>query len=172
MSDRPPLHPIQWEQIELAAKQVDASYWRELKTLQVHYAGPATLSPAKTPLLLLNRLEMYAGALFRLEAAQYPKENSHYRAWLEALAARIMSRVLRAVEEVDAVSPDAKLTWHSLGIDKMRDGLEVFFRVVVAEYAGNATKAPLQGAMEAQPQPAGHMLAPEKPTQREKIRPQ
>lgn len=154
MSDRPPLHPIQWEQTELAAKQVDATYWKELKTLQVHYDGPATISPSKSPLLLLNRLEMYAGALFRLEAAQYPKDDPHYRAWLEALAVRIVSRVLRAVEEVDAVSPDAKLTWHSLGIDKMRDGLETFLQVVITEYAGRAIRASLQDAIEPRPQPA------------------
>lgn len=123
MSDRPPLHPIALEQLERAAKKIDADYWRVLKALQVDYHGPETLSPAKTPELLLNQLQMYAGKLFRLEEPNYPKSSSSYGLWLAALAERITARVLRTVEEVDADSI-AKLNYHGLAMDKVRKTLE------------------------------------------------
>jgi hypothetical protein len=137
MSDRPPFQPAQWELIELATKQVDAGYWKVLKSQQIHYDGPETLSPAKTPALLLNKLEMYAGALFRAEGDQYPKKHSDYREWLTALSGRIIARILRAIDEVDATNESpAKLSYHGLSSDAAREGLERFLAIIVNEYVG------------------------------------
>jgi hypothetical protein len=136
MSDRPPFHQLVLEQLEIAAKRIDLKYWHALKSFQIDYTGPDTLSPTKTPVLLRNELTMYAGALFRLEADQYPKNDGNYAAWLVTLSNRITARILHAVEELEASEGTGKLSYHGLSVDAMREGLQVFLALVVFEYAG------------------------------------
>jgi hypothetical protein len=144
MSDRPPLPPVSWELIELVCKRVDVEYWGILKTFQVHYEGPATLSPVKTPALLLNRLELYAGALFRAEGDQYPKDDPKYGLWLNQLAARIIARILRAVDEIEGASPQAKLSYHGLATEATQARLEAMMATVVREYVDRASARDLE----------------------------
>jgi hypothetical protein len=136
MSDRPPLHQLVQEQLEVAAKHIDAKYWHALKAFQIEYVGPETLSPPKTPVLLKNQLTMYAAALFRLEADQYPKGDGKYTAWLRALSQRTTARVMHTVEELQASEGKAKLSYHGLTLEAMRENLQVFFAIVLYEYAG------------------------------------
>jgi len=139
MSDRPPLHPTQWDLIELATKRVDAEYWAILAAEQRHHDGPKTLSPAKTPALLLNKLEMYAGALFRAEGDQYPKDVSSLGHWLTLLSARIVARVMQTVDEVEDASPKAKISYHGLDMAEARKRLEWVLEQVVSNYVFEAT---------------------------------
>lgn len=160
MSDRPPLHPIALEQLERAAKKIDADYWHVLKALQVDYRGPKTLSPPKTPQLLLNHLQMYAGGLFRLEELNYPKDSSSYGLWLAALAERIIARVIQTVNEVEASPEDARLAYHGLGMNEMRTGLRSFLSVVISEYSGapmSSTTGPgiIRASLERRRRPSG-----------------
>ena len=139
MSDQPPLHPAQWDLIELATKRVDVEYWAVLAAEQRHHDGPKTLAPAKTPALLLNKLEMYAGALFRAEGDQYPKDVSRLGHWLTQLSTQIVARVMQAVDEVEAESDKAKLSYHGLDMAKARKQLEWVLEQVVSNYVFDAT---------------------------------
>jgi len=139
MSDQPPLHPAQWDLIELATKRVDVEYWAVLAAEQRHHDGPKTLAPAKTPALLLNKLEMYAGALFRAEGDQYPKDVSRLGHWLTQLSTRIVARVMQTVDEVEAESDKAKLSYHGLDMGEARKALESMLAQVVSSYVFEAT---------------------------------
>jgi hypothetical protein len=120
--------------IELVCKRVDAEYWGVLKSFQVHHEGPKTLSPTKTPALLLNRLEMYAGALFRAEGDQYPKAGADYGLWLSFLSGRIVARIMQTVDEVEATSAKAKLSYHGLDGEKARERLTALLADAVDRY--------------------------------------
>jgi hypothetical protein len=139
MSDQPPLHPAQWDLIELATKRVDVEYWTVLAADQRHHDGSKTLAPAKTPALLLNKLEMYAGALFRAEGDQYPKDVSRLGHWLTQLSTQIVARVMQAVDEVETESDKAKLSYHGLDMDEARKRLELVLAQVISNYVFEAT---------------------------------
>jgi hypothetical protein len=125
--DRPPLDPRVYDLIELTLYKADQRHWDQLAPMQVApvVGFPKSLPPPKLRALLLNRLEVYAGELFKLEADQYSefKNRAEYPAWLSRLADRVIARVFSRVEILERANKPATLAYHGLTDDEVRASL-------------------------------------------------
>jgi hypothetical protein len=102
--DRPPLHEITCEQIDMLLHRVDERHWLVIAKMRVpKYIPPSVPVPPQAPLHLLNNLNSYASELFRAEADNYEqfRSDGRYPAWLSKLAGRVVTRVLDAVDKIE-----------------------------------------------------------------------
>ena len=127
-SDRPPLDPRVYDLIELSLYGADQRHWDQLAPMQVTpQQGPPTSLPApKLRVMLLNRLEVYAGDLFKLEADQYSefKSRADFPAYLSRLGDRVIARVFKTIEILERANSPATLAYHGLTDDEIRADLK------------------------------------------------
>lgn len=125
--DRPPLDPRVYDLIELTLYKADQRHWEQLEPMQVApLTGPPKSLPApRLRAMLLNRLEVYAGDLFKLEADQYGefKNRADYPAWLSRLADRVIARVFSRIEILERANEPSTLAYHGLTDDEIRADL-------------------------------------------------
>jgi hypothetical protein len=115
--ERPPLHPIAREQIDVLLYKVDERHWPGIAAFKepLFYPLSVPVLPPR-PLQFTNYLQVYASVLFKTEADQYDqfRKEEQYPAWLSRLADRVIVRVLDAVDKVEAGNPKmATLPWGS-----------------------------------------------------------
>jgi hypothetical protein len=103
--------------------------------------GPPAPLPAKKPEHLRIRLEIYACRLFITESKEYPADPK-MEIWLSKLVDRVISRVMQAVNTLDAPHMFAALlgekqkyalTWHGLSQDAMRNAIQRSLEKIKAE---------------------------------------
>jgi hypothetical protein len=173
--DRPPLNPIIFELIDRTLHKIDTDHWQSLAAMQVgpQFGVPETLRAPKSPALLLNALQVYAGALFKAEADNYEelRKDGTYPAWLSRLAHRIVIRVLSVVGDIDRANVPASLKYHGLPDSAIRDNLEQLLRGLENHYAWRDSGPQIHTALPAFEQPSkSKSLADPKLTERETLR--
>lgn len=144
MSDpeRPPLHPVILEQIDMLLYKVDQRHWPLIDGMQIPvFIPPNVPVPPQLPLQLLGFIRAYAGDLFKSEADQYGsfRGDERYPFWLSKLAERVIGRVLESVAKIDSANPNLILGYHGLGLPEMTDGLRRFLAEVVDHYQWKPT---------------------------------
>jgi hypothetical protein len=94
------------------------------------------LPPPKLRARLLNRLQVYAGELFKLEADQYSefKNDPRYPAWLSRLADRVIARIFKTIEILERANEPATLAYHELTDDDIRAGLRQLLWEIANHY--------------------------------------
>lgn len=131
--ERPPFHPYELEQIEVQFHDVDKRFWAALRDLQVEtpfvvagftLGGPGKPAPPKRPEELKVTLWQYADSLFYVEASKYPKPDERLRRWLENLASRLETRVLRQVRDLERGSFQRNLSYHQLSNEEMLEAVQ------------------------------------------------
>ncbi len=146
--EKPPLDPRVYDLIELSHYKADQRGWDELEPMQVApVVGPPKFLPApKLREMLLNRLRVYAGDLFKLEADQYSeyKTKPEYPAWLSKLADRVIARVFNTVEILERAKEPATLAYHALTDDEIRGGLKLFLLEIENGYVWEGASSPIQ----------------------------
>jgi hypothetical protein len=124
--ERPPLHPVICEQIDMLLYRVDQRHWPLIEGMQVAVFIPPNIPvPPQLPLQLLGIVRAYAGDLYKSEADQYEqfRGDARYPAWLSKLAERVMGRVLESVDKIDHTNPNLLLGYHGLDQPTMSEGL-------------------------------------------------
>ena len=94
MSDRPPLHPIMREQIDMLLHKVDERHWPQITAMRVKSYYPAdTPVPPQSPEHLRQEIHWYASMLFKTEADQYDQflSDARYPKWQQTSASRLES---------------------------------------------------------------------------------
>jgi hypothetical protein len=132
-TDRPPLGPYAYEEIAKRCHELEKSFWDALSKMRVErpfaIIGPTKSSPTppKLPEHLRQTIQQYAGAIFRIEAAEYPAA-PEIEFWLAKLAERVVERIMETVEVMDQTTHDIfhgkqynGLSWHGLTLEDMRD---------------------------------------------------
>ncbi len=132
-TDRPPLGPYAYEKIAKKCHEVEKGFWSDLSKMRVERplsfmgATPPSPQPPKLPEHLRWTIRQYAGALFRLEAGEYP-EAPEMEFWFSKLAGRVVERVMNTVATMDQTTYDILrgkqyngLGWHGLTLGEMRD---------------------------------------------------
>ena len=182
MSDsyRPPLDHHVYDLIELSLHSADQRHWDQLEAMQVApvIGLPKSLPSPKLRGLLLNRLEVYAGELFKLEADNYTeyRNREEYPSWLSKLGDRVIERVFNRIAILERANEPATLAHHGLTDDEIRAGLSGMLREVANTYVWKDADPQVRaGAPSIQPAtiveaPAPDAESPPKPTQREELR--
>jgi hypothetical protein len=114
LSERPPLQPITCEEIDVRLHQVDQEYWPKIAKFKDLLFYPLSVPiPPHRPLQLMECLQAYASALFKIESDQYEEfyKDGRYPAWLSRLADRLIARVLDAVDKVETGDPKMATLW-------------------------------------------------------------
>jgi hypothetical protein len=104
MSDRPPLHPITREQIDILLHKVDERHWPQITAMRIKsYYPPDTPVPPQAPEHLRQQIHWYASMLFKTEADQYDQfqGDAHYANWLSNLAERTIARVMKNLDKLE-----------------------------------------------------------------------
>lgn len=141
-SERPPLHPVILEQIDMLLYKADQRHWPLIDAMQIPvFIPPNVPVPPQLPLQLLGFIRAYAGDLFKSEADQYGefRGDDRYPFWLSKLAERVVGRVLESVGKIDRANPNLILGYHGLDQPTMAEGLRRFLAEVVLHYQGNPT---------------------------------
>ena len=97
---------------------------------------PKSLPPPKLRIILLSRLEVYAGDLFKLEADNYSeyKSKAEYPAWLSRLMDRVIARVFNTIQILERAKEPATLAYHGVTDDEVRADLRLFLLEVANTY--------------------------------------
>jgi hypothetical protein len=128
--ERPPLPAIVYEQIEVMLYMVDQRHWPLVAAMRVPiFIPPLDPVPPRQPLQLLNRLQVYAGDLYKAEADQYGQFSGFtdlYSAWLSKLSDRVLARVVANADKIDKENPNKMLGFHGLSLLEINKGLREF----------------------------------------------
>lgn len=115
--ERPPLHSITCEQIDMLLHKVDERHWPQIVEMRVkNYHPPGTPVPPQTPDHLRQQIHWYASMLFKTEADQYEqfRSDARYGGWLSSLADRTKTRVMKALEKLE--NSDTNVIHNLVGI--------------------------------------------------------
>jgi hypothetical protein len=167
--DRPPLHPITCEQIDVLLHKVDQRHWSVIRAMRIPiFVSPSDPVPPKLPRQLVNNLIWYASELFKTEADNYGefRRDGRYAAWIERLADRIVKRVLAAVERIERGNFIATLKYHGVSETEMEKSLRDALRDIGNSYAWKDSNSQIkieaaQPAAQASVQPTAPVPYPE-----------
>ena len=92
-----------YEEIEKSLYEIDKESWAALTKLRVSPSLGAGPSPPRLPENLRLTIRSYARHLFDTEANEYSpySQSTEMSRWLAALADRVASRVLKAIQSID-----------------------------------------------------------------------
>ncbi len=141
---RPPLLDVlTHEAIDRLLYQVDAEHWPNIIAFRVNkYYPPDIPIRAPAPQHLMIAIRWYASMLFKAEADQYDRlrKDKNYPAWLSRLTDRVISRVLKNLDQLDAGDPDALLlNYHGLKKADIEQALCAFFPEIERQYRDGTT---------------------------------
>lgn len=138
--DRPTFGLYVDEEIEAALHEVDTSYFKQLREMQVFiyadvaplgFLNPQAPSP-KRPARVRAILDSYARALFHGEAKKYPRDPRLPR-WLRMLAERTQRRVMDTVAKLEAGRLNS-LTYHGDTVSHMSETVDEAIRRTLEDY--------------------------------------
>jgi DNA-binding transcriptional ArsR family regulator len=153
--ERPPLHPIVCEQIDVLLHKVDERHWPQIAAMRVkNYYPLDTPVPPQAPEHLRNQIHWYATDLFKTEADQYEQFRSdvRYGGWLSNLSDRTRERVMKALDRLESSDPLAKM----IGVTGSRglilgyhglttQGVEEELRIMLLELRGQYERGTAPG---------------------------
>jgi len=150
MSDRerPPLHVLTCEQIDILLHKVDEQHWPSITAMRVKsFYPPDTPVPPQAPEHLRRQIDWYASSLFKTEAEQYEqfRSDARYGMWLASLADRIRERVLKNLEILENSDTGALhnlmgvrggliLGYHGLTTQEVEKGLRTLLLEICGQY--------------------------------------
>jgi hypothetical protein len=143
--DKPPLPAIVFEQIAQLQHKVDRDHWPVIASFLFPIFVPLSEPvPPRAPQTVLSHIRTYASMLFKAEADRYQQfeNDSNYRFWLTNLEARVLARVLDAVEKIDGSVPRKKLLIHGFGLEEMTHSLREMLWELGNHYAWKAQSKP------------------------------
>src|SRR5665213_1673927 len=136
-SDRPPLGAYAYEEIATKCHEYEKGLLKALSKLRVEkpfsILGPSPeplLPPPKQPEHVRQDIRQYAGAMFRVEASEYPA-GPELEFWLTKLSGRVVEKVMKIAASQNEHSIDVRsmkqyegLLWHGLTLEDMRSAAE------------------------------------------------
>jgi hypothetical protein len=169
-SERPIFAPHIDAQIEAAQNQIDSHFWQHLRMFQILNPLAARVNhpdlppaPLRPKALRMTIIE-YARSLYLAEGNLY-QDGPQIRMWLEHLAARIVERIMQAVEQLEDAGKErhVSLKHHGFTYEQMHDGAVkelvslISNRLTPAPPADRPPMAPqVRAQMEAKPQSESH----------------
>jgi hypothetical protein len=178
-SDKPPLDPRVYEQIEMVMFQVDQRHWPFIAAMRVPRSIPLDEPvPPQLPHHFLNQVQWYASMLLKAEADQYEqfRNDKQYPEWLAKLTERILDRVLRTVDRIEQGKLDETLLYH--GVTKLQIIFAVrgILRELTNPYTGGIAHLPTPVEMTeierpaVQESPAPEVIDTAQPSDRKALR--
>lgn len=168
--ERPPLHPLAYEQIDQMLHRADLSHWTAIAEMRgSRYYPPDQLVPPRTPQHLLSHIRFYATTLFKTEADQYEqfRPDKRYQRWLSLLSDRVIARVKDALEKLESRDPMSLiLGYHGLNWLEVETDLKAMLAAIVMQYDQGTAPSQVRG------KPAAHPLAATNQTQGDTREPQ
>lgn len=124
--DRPPLHPVTCEQIDMLLHKIDQRHWQIIAAFRIaRFIPQAIPSPPQSPHHLMGAFRVYACDLFKTEADQYEQflNDGRYGAWIARLEERVLKRVVDAATKIEDADKNLTLSYHGLNTQAITNEL-------------------------------------------------